>query len=176
MKRITLLLFIILFVSGCMSDRINVSTKLTGHGKSGDAVDVLEDDGATVVDVHSKSGIGRLELTPVTDKWPATITVRLHLHGLESLRITTGEFTISTSLTSSSPHKQLCEVIYNNEKRRTIVTEDSSYWIPLTVVNKKESGSFGIPLANGYFEVILPEILFDNNFEIIFIQWIDFYR
>lgn len=173
MKRITALFFVMLFMSGCMSDYITVSTKLMGRGKSGDVVTVLEDG---VIDICSMSGIGELELTPASGEWPATIVLRLHLRGLESLRISNGKFTVVTSVSSSPPHKQLCEVFSDNGKRETIVTEDSDYWMQLRAVNKKESANLEIPLVDGYFEVILSKIIFDDNLETIFVQWIDFYR
>ena len=173
MKRVILLLFIALCISGCMSDRITVSTKLTGHSKSGDVVTLLKDG---VIDIHSKSGIGELELTPVSGKWPATVTLRLHLHGLESLRISNGEFTSTASVGSSSPHKQLCEFYSTSDKNGSSVNEDSRYWIPLTVVTKKESEDLEIPLVNGYFEVIISPIFFNKNPKKIYVQWIDFYR
>lgn len=174
MRKVVALLFIWLCISGCMSDRSGVYTELTVASSSGDTIGLLRDGDCAVIDVRSESGIGQLELLPVEAKWPAGIIVRLHLRGLESLRINNGSHTITTSVTSSFPHKQLCEIF--TEGRSSVMSDESRYWLELKVVNEKAEKDLIVPLDAGYFEVIIPAAIFDSAPKSISVEWVDFYR
>jgi hypothetical protein len=176
MKNIIIILLVLLVTSGCLSSNVAVSTKLTGSGKGGDKVRVFKKGDSTVIKISSKSGIGQFELAPIDGKWPENIILRFYLHGLESLQVNNGKFIISTSVISRSPYKQLCELSSDLNDKVFQVGEDSRCWMPLNIVNKKIPGHIEIPLEDGYIDATIPAVLFSENPEVIFVQWIDFYR
>jgi len=128
------------------------------------------------LDVYSKRGIGKLELSTADEQWQKPIILRLHLRGLESLRIDIGTFSVTTSFMSSPPYLQRCELKQAGEPVSTPLKEDSPFWIPTRIENRGDSKDRVIPLETGYFEVTIPELLFHDNPPSLVIQWIDFFR
>ncbi|MDJ0743077.1 MAG: hypothetical protein QNJ32_06910 [Xenococcaceae cyanobacterium MO_167.B27] len=180
LKREILISLSLMLVWGCISNPINsqvpLSIRLTGADKSGDEIVVSTEETRTVIDLYSKSGIGRAELEAVDGKWQKPIIMRLHLHGLESFSINNGEFTITTSVVSQPPYRQLWEIFTVDGSEDDSLEEVAPFWIPLRIVNRKEKGHPVIPLEEGYFEVTLPDVLLEENPETLSIQWIDFFR
>ena len=180
MKRAIAILLSLLLVCGCIShpigSHVSLLIRLTGANKSGDEIIVSPEGNLTVLDLHSKSGIGQAEISSVDGKWQRPLIIRLHLRGLESLRVNNREFTIATSVLSRPPYRQLCEVFPVAGQKGFPVEEVDPFWIPLRIANRKEQGRRVIPLEEGYFEVTLPDVLLEGNPETLFIQWIDFFR
>lgn len=180
MKRIIPLLCVLMIVCGCMASRTGgdavLSIRLTGADKSGDNIAVSREGMRTVVDVHSTSGIGRAEISPVDGRWQKPLILRLHLRGLESLNVSNGKFAINSSVLSRPPYKQLCELCPVGGRTGSSLEEVSPFWIHLQLENIKQPGHRVIPLENGYFEVSLPDALFDGDTDTVFLQWIDFFR
>jgi hypothetical protein len=149
MKQRTIAVFALFLAGGCISNRgelhPSLSFRLTGADKSGDSITVLTDDDRTVLDVYSKSGIGRVELSSANGNWPRPIIIRFHLGGLEALDIDNGHIRLDT-------------------------------YKLITLVDKERRGPPATPIGEGYYEVTLPNALFDGNSETIFVQWIDFLR
>lgn len=180
MKHNLIIVLALILVSGCASHRAHdpslPSVRLTGHDQDGDNVDVTVDDNRTVVDVHSRAGIGRAELRCPDGGWRCPVVMRLHLRGLEGLHVNSGKHSIHTSVLSHSPHQQLCELFPVSGRDGSPLDESSPFWMPLHVENRGAPGQRVIPLAAGYFEVTVPDALLDGNPETLLIQWIDFYR
>lgn len=153
-----------------------LSIRLTGADKSGDSIVASIKGGRTVVDVHSTSGIGRAEISPVDGRWRKPLILRLHLHGLESMSVNNGKFVIDTSVLSHPPYKQLCEFFPDGGRKGSSLEEVSPFWIRLQIENINQPGRRVIPLENGHFEVVLPDALFDGDPNTVFLQWIDFFR
>ena len=130
----------------------------------------------TVVDIHSKLGIGNTELSSVDGYWEKPLVLRLHLSGIENLTVTTGNLTISSSVPSHSGYVQRYSSFSDGEQTNYRVKENNPFWMPITIVNRKKPGRSVIPLEDGYFEVRIPDILLESNPEKLFIRWIDFYR
>jgi len=142
----------------------------------GEVISVDEKEGRTIVDVRSAIGIGRMKLSAANDQWPTTLVLRLHLRGLESLRIGNGTSSIDISILSYEPHRQLCEVVHTPGERRQSVDEESPFWMPVQIKNTETAGQPKIPLVDGYFEVTLPAVLLKHKPKSLSIRWIDFYR
>ena len=117
-----------------------------------------------------------MKLSAANDQWPTTLVLRLHLRGLESLRIGNGTSSIDISILSYEPHRQLCEVVHTPGERRQSVDEESPFWMPDQIKNTETAGQPKIPLVDGYFEVTLPAVLLKDKPESLSIRWIDFYR
>src|SRR4051812_20580161 len=65
--------------------RFTVTTR-----KADDTVEVTGDSDQTVFGIRSRSGIGRAVIERTGDGWPKAVVVRLHLKGLENLRVSNG--------------------------------------------------------------------------------------
>ncbi len=177
--RITIL-FALLLTCGCMSSRIgptpSLSIRLTGTDKTGDEVTVSTEGSRTVIDVRSKSGIGRAEISPADGKWQRPLIMRLHLNGLESLSVNNGKFAVDTSVLSRPPYRQLCELFPVGGRKGSSLEDVSPLWFPVRIVNNEKPEHRVVPLDNGHFEVTFPDAMFDGSPKTISIQWIDFFR
>ena len=151
------------------SNGITVSTK-----RNNDKVIISTESNRTVVDIYSPFGISSANLSSVDSRWRKPLVLRLHLSGLESLRITIGNLTISTCINTSLTR---CGTSFSiNGKKPFRVKENDPFWIPIEIVNRQKPGHCGIPLKDGYFEVTIPEVLLKNNPGKLVVSWIDFYR
>ncbi len=155
-------------------DNAPLSFRLTGGDQDGDKVTVSTEANRTVVDVRSRGGIGRMELSPTKGKWRSPLVIHLHLRGLESLSVNNGKFTVNTSALRQTSHGQLCELTEGRNNRT--IKEESPFWISLQITNEKESGHPVSSSKERCFEVTIPDALLEENPETLFIQWIDFFR
>lgn len=145
---------------------------VTKHAE--DKIEVTRKDEQTTLSVRSPSGIGNGVVSRLSSVWPERVTLRLHLNGLEGLKV------------SNSKMELVAEVIGPDSRRFLHITgntNQSSAPAP-TKLAECEIRAFGndgkpskvLPLRDGYFEVRLPKQLFADNPESITINWIDFYR
>ena len=139
-------------------------------GKKDSEVRVKSDGEQTVLNVTSRSGIGRATIRRKSPHWPKTLVVRLHLTGLESFRVTAGEKVLEWSVSSSGDHA--VRVTWRTSDVERAVTDDNPLRKSLRIVG----GTGEFPLKAGYFDVTLPSELLDDNPQAITLQWIDFYR
>src|SRR5262245_15793481 len=66
--------------------------------KDSDSVKVEVDKDKTVFAVHSRSGIGEAAIERQDAEWPKAVVLRLHLKGLESLRLRNGNVTLDAAV------------------------------------------------------------------------------
>ncbi len=145
----------------------NATTK-----KAEDRIEFSEKDGTTIASVRSPSGIGSATIRRTSGDWSVHMTLRLHLQGLEGLKVSNGKL------------KLVAAVAGTDNKRFLNVSEDANQSSEPTKLAEYEIRAFGrdgrpsnvLPLKDGYFEVRLPKALFADNPESITINWIDFYR
>ena len=123
-----------------------------------------------VAEVYSKSGIGSATITRVGESWPAKMKIRLHLRGLESFKVESGESTVEWS--KSSTGQQNSRVSLRQAGKEEAVGEDSPYHSRVETVG----GNGKVPLVGGYFEIVLPEAVLKDDPDKIKVRWIDFYR
>jgi hypothetical protein len=120
-------------------------------------------------DITSDRGIDRAVIDRKAPQWPNQMVLRLHLKGLESLKVTCQQTTITWSISSTGDHSaRTYRTIGDREQE--IIESDPLY------AKIKLVGDSTIPLKNGYFELVLPQALFAGNPESIKCEWIDFYR
>lgn len=127
-------------------------------------------DEETIIEIHSKSGIGRTKITRLGDAWPAAMTVRLHLRGLESLKAGNGTQTVQWSIASSG--KPVCRTSLLTANTETPLKPGDKYYTRASLKAEQPR----IPLQDGYFSVPLPPQLWASQPESIELRWIDFYR
>ena len=62
--------------------------------------------------------------------------------------------------------------IWKDGKEDSPLDSKSSYWMQIRMVGKDET----IPQNDGYFEIELPKVFFEENPKSFTVDWIDFYR
>ena len=140
--------------------------------KPGTRIDVSSAGGQAIVDIWSPEGIGGAQIELTSPGMPSQIVLRLHLRGLEELRLTYGNTAITASLSSTGDqaiHQQ------RSGAQEEALTETSPYWMPIRLV-PAEGAPAAIPLEAGYIEVEAPHDLIAGGQRSFSIHWIDFYR
>lgn len=129
-------------------------------------VRVIVEKEATIIDITDPRGIGRAELKRTAMKWPAKIVLRLHLKGLESLKVTVGKAQLGWWVGGGKTLKTY--MVQWKEGKETSLDGKSAWWSEVKRVEEKEMAS--------YFELTLPAGMFAENPETMHITWVDFYR
>lgn len=141
-----------------------------------DRIEVVVEAKRTVLEVVSPRGIGSASIRRCRPQWPATLILRLHLRGLEMLRLTAGPVTMEVTVSSSPPHAVRRSVSQPGSQRDKTIDRSSRYWTEVRILNADGQPAGGQPDAGGCFEWELPAELLSRNPEAIEIRWIDFYR
>ena len=108
------------------------------------------------------------------DKWPNPVVMRLHLKGLENLRIANGMVTLEAAVSSHA--EKLRVRIWKDKKEDALLDSKSPYWMEIRSIGNDGKPTNVIPLRDGYFEKQLPKAFLEDNSKAIVIHWIDFYR
>lgn len=133
--------------------------------------------GAAIITVDSARGIGGMQARLTEGAWPEKVLVRLRLHGLESLELGYGPYTIATGVSSTSEPAPP-PAVYNREVENSVnepATLTPSQQLPVSLHSDTQEPP-GIPLQEGHFEVSLPAHFFESGEDAFTLQWIDFYR
>lgn len=141
--------------------------------KAGDAVTPAPGEGEVVFDITSKSGIGRAEISRPDGQWPERVELRLHLQGLESLKVTYGDVVVHTAVPSAGG-KMVDQTVQRPDQPSPRTALDSRYEMALDVYDA--DGQTDIPLDNGYFSLWLPLDFRAGGHTTFTVDWIDFYR
>ena len=144
--------------------------------KKADAVAVTADADRTLFTITSASGIGGATIERKGDSWPKQLVLRVHLRGLESLGITTGDLKLSASVASHSGNPRTLILAKKDGKDSPPLAKDSPYWMDILALDAKGKPVNGLPDKDGYFEMVFPKALLDDNASKLTIGWIDFYR
>ena len=152
------------------SGRFQVATR-----KVDDRVTVGPQGDRVLFTVTSPSGIGGATITREGARWPGSIILRLHLRGLERLRIGSGKVNLSATVSSSGDHRTILS-FSEGGKEEVSIDRHSPYWTEISILDAQGHPAKEIPLKDGVFEVALPHVLFGSNPPTITLDWIDFYR
>lgn len=123
-----------------------------------------------VLDIASASGIGQATIRRKGEAWPKAMTLRMRLHGMESLRVSAGETALEWNVTSGGELVVRQSLIEHD--RQGEIRADSPLWGEVRIVGEDKT----VPLESGYFEVTLPAKLLETQADELKIRWIDFYR
>ena len=126
-----------------------------------------------IIEVQSQSGIGSATIELVSGEFPENILLRLHVQGLEELRLSYSGTAITASVSSRDGRNVVQSLVTPDEGERSI-TPDSPSWLDIALVSEQSTPN--IPLDQGYFEITLPEGLLTEADRSFSIQWVDFYR
>ncbi len=171
MTRYLAILMVTFLSNGCASAADESPFKITTK-RVDDKIEVTARNDKAVISVHSPVGISQAVIERNNEQWPDTVTLLLHLKGLEGLRISNGKITLEAAVSSQDSTVRLWE----NGKEDSPFDSGSQYWMEIRLIGKDGKPTKGMPLDDGYFEMQLPRTLFEDNPEAITISWIDFYR
>jgi hypothetical protein len=142
-------------------------------GGEGNDVALSSGGNTLVLDVRSPQGIGRADFEHVSGPFPEKFLLRLHLSGLEELRLIAGETTVIASVPAGEIHA-VSQRVVSSEQVEQIILEDSPNWMEIQFVVEGTSTS-GSSAQAGFFEIELPMDLM-READRFSIQWIDFFR
>ena len=131
-------------------------------------------DGELVLDIECPGGIGGAVIGLKSGEWSQSVLLRLHLRGLESLRVSNG--TIALGATVSSHGDNAVRVWRIDNRLEQPIEKGSPYWMPIRAFDPSGQPGKQVPLDKGYLEIALPQALFEQRPKTIEIHWIDFYR
>lgn len=155
-------------VAGNESPLFKITTKRTDDNLE---VKVTSDEKA-VVSIHSPFGISNAQIERRSDKWPETVTLRLHLKGLELFRATNARISLDASVSSQNGKAR----VWKDGREDLLLDANSPYWLDIRRFDGDGKPATANPLNAGYFEMQLPKSFFEANPKSITVSWIDFYR
>ncbi len=167
-----LAILVVTFLSaGCAIAADESPFKITTK-RHDDTIEVTARNDKAVISVRSLFGISQAVIERSDEQWPDTVILRLHLTGLENLKISDGMITLEAAVSSQDSTMRLWE----GGKEDSPLDSKSQYWMEIRLIGKDGKPTKGMPLDDGYFEMQLPRALFEGNPKSITIAWIDFYR
>ena len=145
----------------------NVTTK-----NQNDKVNFQYVDDTAIVDIQSPTGIGSAKLDLESGDMPEDMLLRLHLQGLEEIRLISDQAVIVAS-GSSSGSFAVNDQRVNSSGSEYSITPIDPLWMKIEIISGQAKK---IPLKSGYFEITVPRAFLQNAGNFFEIQWIDFYR
>lgn len=146
--------------------------------KPGDKSTLGMENDYLLIDIESASGIGTAVVTWTVK--PATpVILRLHLAGLEELRLTAGDVETVTSVSSSPPHTVSQSTRSEPDAELQSITDEDPAWLDISwsSTDKNTSAETAtFPLQDGYFDITLNDPRLTKPGTNLEIRWIDFYR
>jgi hypothetical protein len=165
---LTALLGMTNIATACEDDPpLKISTK-----RDDDKVEVKVEQAKATVSIHSPFGISQATIERNGDNWPTSVKLRLHLKGLEHVKVANGKDSLEAAVSSQNGKVRL----WKDGKEASPLKSPHPYWMEIRMVGKNGKPTTSIPLNDGYFEMQLPKALLEDNPKLITLNWIDFYR
>ncbi len=142
--------------------------------KSEDKVVVEQTVDKSIFAIKSPSGIGDATIERIDNYWQKHVVLRLHLKGLESLRIYNGKTALSAAVSSHADQQRVR--LWKDKQEDELLDDKHELWMKLRSYGSDGKASNSIPLKDGYFEFELPKAFLEEYPKSITIQWIDFFR
>lgn len=136
-----------------------------------DRVTITVEKGVTVIDVRSPFGISEATVERTGERWPETVTLRLHLTGLESFTATCGRASLGGCVNGKPRPIRL--TVSGREPPQGPGDPDR---LDFRGVGTDGKPTEALPLRDGHFELRLPKAFFDGNPKVFRLAWIDWYR
>ena len=137
-----------------------------------DQVGIQYENGTSLIDIQSPTGIGSAAFELDSGPMPETMRLRLHLKGLEELRLTSTQNRISASIPGGEVLNPAHQTLLLSGTE-TPLLPGHPLWVEIEIVS--ETGK-NIPLEEGYFEITVPQEFIQKAGKTFEIEWIDFYR
>ncbi|MBW7883359.1 MAG: hypothetical protein H3C34_12115 [Caldilineaceae bacterium] len=143
--------------------------------QASDHIALLPTESGVTAEIESPSGIGSAILNFAGSPLPSTVTLRLHLQGLESLSIDNGAVTLEIAITSMAPyttHQTIRPVAAASSQP---IDPHDPAWAQVEIVSAR-GATPQIPVEDGYIDVTLPSGFVNEAQRTLDIRWVDFYR
>jgi hypothetical protein len=101
--------------------------------------------------------------------------LKLHLHGLESLRFAWADSAVHVAVPSSEPARVHEELQVPGSSKPLALAAGSLHWMPVRM-RAANDGPAVIPLLDGWIEVDAPQSYLASWRSAFTIAWVDFYR
>jgi hypothetical protein len=137
-----------------------------------DKVECKFEQDRAIISIRCPFGISNAVIERINDAWPSRTILRLHLQGLEKFSITNNKLTLNATVGSSDGRQRM----WKDKDESTSLDSESPYWIDIRMENREHKPTNNMPQKEGYFELHLPNALFEGNPKSITLNWIDFYR
>ena len=157
--------------TGCTDVVKETQFKITTK-RDKDKVEVTVKNDKAVISVRSPFGISQAVIERADGNWSDIVMLRLHLKGLEHIKVSNGKVTLEAAVSSQDGNVR----IWKDGKENSPLDAKSPYWTEIRMFNDDGKSVKTIPLHDGYFENQLPTALFEDNPKSITVDWIDFYR
>jgi hypothetical protein len=139
-------------------------------------ITVAADAEQAIVEVFSPAGVGGAGVEITSATFPKKIVLRLHLRGLEELRLAYGNTVVRASISSDGGNSiSQHQIGAGASAAQQPLSATSPYWMPIRIVPAGTAPAT-IPLQDGAIEVEAPQDLIAGGQTKFAIQWIDFYR
>lgn len=149
--------------------RFTVTTR-----KADDTVTVAGDADRTTFDIKSPSGISRAVVGRTGDAWPKAVVVRLHLKGLENLKVSAGSVAVGAAVGVRDGTIEARQ--WEWDKAETPLAASDPRRLTIRVLGKDGTAARHLPLDGGHVEVTLPPAFLRANPRSLTVEWVDFYR
>lgn len=138
--------------------------------KANDRAQIGGDEKHLTVDIFSATGIGSATLQWPEDPALQALRLKLHLTGLEALRLHGGATEIVAAVASHPPYPVTAAA-----GDGTSLAPGDALWPTIEIVAARGE-AVTIPLRDGYFRVDVPTALLTGEAHTLQVSWIDFYR
>jgi hypothetical protein len=169
-----------IFIAACtpLSGGTEIETLATDSSiivSSSDQADVSVSviDQQIVLDIHSDSGIGSVDVSGLAG--PEVVLLQLHVSGLEQFRFLYGSTEVEASVSSRGSPVVMQSVTQQGGEAEPI-DEESPYWLGIELVVGNGDPVVSIPMEDGYFQVTPPIDFAYARPSSFTLSWIDFYR
>jgi hypothetical protein len=142
------------------------------HERQDTRTAVEADADLAIVQIFSSSGIGSADIEVTSAALPQKILLRFHLRGLEELRFTYGDTSVTAAVSSAGDKTAHQSQLSNGQEHS--VSEGSPYWMPIRVVPGAADAT--LPPQESYIEVEAPADFITRGQRKFSIHWVDFYR
>ncbi len=139
-----------------------------------DRIEARYADEAARLSIQSPSGIGEAVFERTGATWPAKVVLQLHLRGLESLRITTGDTVLGAAV--GLTEGRMTQRSWRGASEERELADNDPWRVKVRAVDAQGRPATKVPLEDGLLEVEFPEAMLRENPRSITLEWIDFYR
>ena len=134
----------------------------------------------TIVALRSESGIGSVDISYDPGSQSPELVLRLHLKGLENLRLQAAGTAVEASISSSKPH-EIRQSADSGSGGFVEIKPSNPLWLDITTMSYYPGAQGDIPLEDGYFQVVMPSEIYSGEPDseeshMLSVSWIDFYR
>lgn len=137
---------------------------------SGNTADVSVSGAAVAVDLRSSGGIGGAMLVLAPGALPDSVVLRLHLAGLEELRISAGADTAVVRVSSAPDHAVTQQRIAPDGAEQPVPPDDPR-WAPTQITPGATPGAISLIAVT-----LPPDLSFTDNQRSLEVSWVDFFR